>query len=635
MDNISFFIRRFVLEGSQSVKAVKLHETGGSPGVIPGYFVMSSAPPNIEDAVKVSPEETANTQAGVAAIADDLWRILKQSDQQTAPELVILVHGYNTRMTNVKAWYGKIFRYTNTYDNAIAARPHQVFIGFRWPSETVKFGQLGAMVTQLPPLPKGLMALGAALAAGLALTRLLLQPATIWGTLLSVGAGAGIFLVGLLAALVLLRTLGYFRDQYRATNFGVLDLVELLRQIDQAMVQRQADAILKEDPTTTKATWQARQRWRDHLPKVRLSFVGHSMGGLVVTNAMRILSDVFDTRSIDKVPTPDIGMTFRLERLVLASPDIPVLTLISSRANFLASSLRRFSETYLFSSEGDIALRIASTAANYISFPSCTQTRGYRLGNVALRTLERKSAQDQFGLVNLDHLKTYYTTNIPLAQAIALDPDKIMENLFVTYSRRHQNGYVTLADLFEEQFEEQFEQKSARPRTCTTLADLFTFFDCTDYHDRVFDVETQKRGPKAMGIMTRAQGKRALNLLDYFRLTVDYALGKRDVHGGYFQGEFTQMLLYRLAFLGLEGLLDSLGNSTDEALEVLDQQCSDFGIQGFLSPLRYRVICQGVPASAAQTELLDAMSHDQDETETLLAQAEAAMGGAVTQWPHD
>ncbi|NJL46158.1 MAG: hypothetical protein HC922_11540 [Leptolyngbyaceae cyanobacterium SM2_3_12] len=105
----------------------------------------------------------------------------------------------------------------------------------------------------------------------------------------------------------------------------------------------------------------------------------------MVTNVIRILSDVFDSRSIEHQPTSDVGDVYCLERLVLASPDIPVLTIISNRANFLASSLRRFSESYLFCSEGDIALRIASTAANYIAFPSRTQSRGYRLGNVALQ----------------------------------------------------------------------------------------------------------------------------------------------------------------------------------------------------------------------------------------------------------
>jgi hypothetical protein len=57
-------------------------------------------------------------------------------------------------------------------------------------------------------------------------------------------------------------------------------------------------------------------------------------------------------------------------RFVLASPDISAEALLSNRANFLASSLRRFREAYLFSNEGDEVLRQISTTANYFSFPT-------------------------------------------------------------------------------------------------------------------------------------------------------------------------------------------------------------------------------------------------------------------------
>ena len=36
--------------------------------------------------------------------------------------------------------------------------------------------------------------------------------------------------------LFLLRIVGYFRDAYRATNYGVPDLVELIRQLDKAVL---------------------------------------------------------------------------------------------------------------------------------------------------------------------------------------------------------------------------------------------------------------------------------------------------------------------------------------------------------------------------------------------------------------
>jgi hypothetical protein len=130
---------------------------------------------------------------------------------------------------------------------------------------------------------------------------------------------------------------------------------------------------------------------------------------LVVTNVVRILSDVFDPASIvrnirgkkiesreadefaaQKVVEPemlekvtaDIGHVFSLVRLVLVSPDIPAEALIGNRANFLKSSLRRFKEAYLFSNEGDEVLRMISTAANYFSFPTRSRDYGYRLENV-------------------------------------------------------------------------------------------------------------------------------------------------------------------------------------------------------------------------------------------------------------
>ena len=176
--------------------------------------------------------------------------------------------------------------------------------------------------------------------------------------------------------IVLLRFVVYFRDNYRANNFGTPDLVELIRQIDNAL---------------TKDSLESKESWRK--TRIKLSFIGHSMGGFVVTNTVRILSDVFDSESVgtmstadpQKKPSPNIGNVFCLSRLVLVSPDIPAETIISGRANFLQSSLRRFEEAYLFSNEGDMALRLASTAANYFSYPSRTQNGGYRLGNVTVR----------------------------------------------------------------------------------------------------------------------------------------------------------------------------------------------------------------------------------------------------------
>ena len=70
---------------------------------------------------------------------------------------------------------------------------------------------------------------------------------------------------------------------------------------------------------------------RTDWPRVQLSFIGHSMGGFVVTNAIRTLSDVFAV-PVDALnsygagsppelrPQPPenlIGKTFELKRFVL------------------------------------------------------------------------------------------------------------------------------------------------------------------------------------------------------------------------------------------------------------------------------------------------------------------------------
>jgi hypothetical protein len=120
------------------------------------------------------------------------------------------------------------------------------------------------------------------------------------------------------------------------------------------------------------------------------------MGGLVVTNAIRALTDAFDVRATSLAlfgrkareegsrPTAAVGHVFRLMRFVLASPDIPAEHLLSSRSNFLASALSRFDEAYLFSNEGDEVLRQISTLANYFSFPTKSRNYGWRLGNVEI-----------------------------------------------------------------------------------------------------------------------------------------------------------------------------------------------------------------------------------------------------------
>lgn len=563
---------------------------------IPGYFVVSTAPPNIEDGVTGDPVAAAQ---GVRAIAADLFRIHKQ--QETPPELVITVHGYNTHEDNVKAWYGDIYRYINQTDPAILRRRNVVFIGYRWSSESLQLHPLHLWQNfhALPRLPRVLLVVGVLLAVGLVGLTALAWVDGVWEVAIAILLGVVTTFTGVGLSLLLLRLSGYFRDVYRATNFGVLDLVELIRRLDKELVRRRA---LDYPPIVDdrSAYQSARTDWEQSPRKIRLSFIGHSMGALVVTNIVRILSDVFDMRSVEQQPPADIGNTLSLHRLVLVAPDIPILSIISSRANVLASSLRRFNEAYLFSSEGDLALRLASTTANYISFPSATQSRGYRLGNV---TLVR---QRGYGIVNLRNLYRYFPRRLRLRKALALDPDEILSNLVVR-GWGHQ-GKGALSKLFERRLGEAMPEVS--------VADLFTFVDCTDYRDRCLCFEDHQPRPDhgTMGLLTRAHRKRSLNLFDYALLVVDSILGRRDVHGGYFQGEFSRELIYRLVFLGFDGVLKHIAPgvaSADAGLEAFHEKCKRLGMQVYLSPLRYRSDVQGQPVQVAKAEMLQKIKDQQ------------------------
>ncbi len=574
----------------------------------PAYLVTSTAPHNIDESIEVPSEDSvAQTQKGLMAIARTLHRIQNDPNITEPPELVVAVHGYNTEEKGIRAWYSDIYRYIAQDDRQIRQRRNLVFIGYRWSSErfSLRPRHLWRNLRALPEVPQGLLASGLVLVllywgwAGFG--KPLGRTGFVYNLLVEGGLSVVIALTVTILTLLLLRLSVYFRDVYRAINFGVPDLTELLRQIDQTVIDLRHEEIKHTSASYGEAIRRAKQSYDESLPRIKLSFLGHSMGGLVVTNVVRILSDVFDRGSIANNPTPKIGDTLSLGRLILASPDIPVLSIISSRANGLASSLRRFSEAYLFSNEGDLALRLASTAVNYISFPSAKQHYGQRLGSIALTNDAYKK-----GIINLPLLQKHYSLKKDLGAAIIDDPGDILNALFITHSSGSGNGYLSLGDLFA------IEHKAKSP---ATLADLFTFFDCTDYRDHRLALVgvngRRERSLRKTGLLTRAKGKRHLTTWDYLELIFDTVVGRRDVHGGYFHGEYSRQLIYRIAFLGFEGTLqaiaaetDSAGVSPAQALGVLDGRCMEKGIEVYLSPLRYRVDVQGASFSAAREEML-------------------------------
>ena len=322
----------------------------------PAYFVASTAPVNVED-------RQADSTSDPKSLIDEISQHLQKHKGNA--EILIVIHGHNTSRAGVRNWFESIGQHLAIHHRK--SRPKGfILIGYRWPSE------------QIFPLPSEGQEKDNSFSDKYKSARkalpVILGKISRWGTIGLVGGIIGIlasfvatalqfpnavtFLVifsaltilSLVAVspiftLLILRLVGYFRDNYRASNFGVADLVELIRQID--------SSLMKNSPG--KGSSEQADYWKNN--RVKLSFIGHSMGAFVVTNTVRILSDVFDPNSVgsidavnpEKNPSPSIGNVFSLGRLVLVAPDIPAETIVSGRANFLQSSLRRFEEAYLFS----------------------------------------------------------------------------------------------------------------------------------------------------------------------------------------------------------------------------------------------------------------------------------------------
>lgn len=535
------------------------------PEAVLGFYVNSTAPINVED-------EPVLPKTSVQTTINKIARSLASSNK---PQIVIAIHGYGTQRSDAKQRCEKIYRYAKT-----VCEPNTcVFLGYLWPSEkptgdasmpnSTFLDKLKDAIHSFPLLPTGLF-WGALLVSLVATFFLLTNDA--FNRVLTPILIISVLIFSILLAIILLRLSTYFRDNYRATNYGVLDLVELIRQLDLAIAEASTEGAIA-----------------DGSKKVQLSFIGHSMGCFIVTNAVRILSDVFDPRAVDKRPTANLGRVFCLDRLLLVAPDIPIESIMPRRSNFLRSSLHRCKEAYVFANEGDLALRLASTTANYFSFPARTRFSGYRLGNLTVQRFKNKDdhenrrLQDQdYGIVNIQN-------------AMVQSPYQYLE--VRASDREHQ----TLSEIRPP---ETVEKEQLDVVKNVPVSDLFTYFDCTDYVDRQGDPTVTQASEQAEGVVSYALRKSALNLSDYVSLSLAYFLSKPkniNVHGGYFEGILSQHLIYNLAFLGFKGLLETLETPPQEtsleALPLEDRQallyelsevCRQKGIQVVLAPVRYK-----------------------------------------------
>ena len=498
---------------------------------IPAYFIESTAPDNVDDRrVTPTPLPPHLTPIPAQQAIDDIAGELAGAD---TPNLVVMVHGFNNPEPAVLEMYAGAFAAVHA-DPAIPAGKGLVFIGYRWPSERMGTPLRGSWKA-LPTFATWVLYLGVIITVAAHLF-FHFYGWSQWGNHLVTLLGWT--LAGLVLTAVLLRALVYFRDRYRATNYGVPDLVHIIRVIDGAMMKRREDAGVT-----------AAQHYVD------LSFIGHSMGGFVVTNAIRVLSDVFKMRvsaleqfgtaaSAEGDASPHIGNVFRLKRFVLASPDIPAESLLDNRANFLAAALKQFREAYLFCSEGDEVLRQISTFTNYFAFPTKSRNHGFRLGNVEI--LSRN-----FGMIHV-------------ADADFLGALRV--------------GRLTLQQL-DDQLEDAAAARHGVARSPETAAPRakrlprrFTYFDCTDYV-----------GPDRQGmirpLLTFAKWDKRHNAAAHLRwhqhlhLLLAYVVrGRPNVHGGYFEGELSQRLMYRLACLGFSGTETAFGSEAEMSAACAAQQ---------------------------------------------------------------
>lgn len=627
------------------------------------------------------------SELGLKTIADDIQE--KNKGISSEVELVIAIHGYNTTGSGVMNWYEKIVDFAN--ENKIGQS--SVFLGYRWPSESFAHNWIDNLRNALSAMPLVLLLVLSTGLFGLVgivisfLIKFSFEPLVIF--LVTVLATA---LFSLPLALILLRILVYLRDSYRATNFGIPDLVELIRQLDDQLLAKAVERFMADSENIktiegiqdiikyfqtrfqngvdkNKCEDTITQILKDHLkrenywtggtiyipkllldigvnskkvekeasniPKeiteklesislevqegfkrisnnrdefgwlvnedkrIRLTFLCHSMGAFVTTGVVRILSDVFDSSSIGSLdqiqpknlPTSKIGHVFRLGRLILVSPDIPQWAITSNRANFLRSSLRRFEEAYLFSNEGDMALLVASTSANYSMLPTRTGQRSFRLGNLAIKR------QYDYGIINLEKLKR-------------CNNGDCLEDLL---------NYLEIGGFCLTEIRERTPSNSKHQQP---LADLFTYFDCTDYTDFKL-LLNNKEGIEKLTSKKNKILSYSLNYPSYlfggllkfitqFRLVLDGLICQRiDTHGGYFSGVFCRNVIYQLAFGGFKDLLKTsfleeqlrslshekrctfkkLNNSLnpEKDIDLLNEIFKDKQIRVVLSPERYLV----------------------------------------------
>lgn len=360
------------------------------------FLVVSTAPVSLEVDRVLPPLKRFRPLFNVRELA----QIMAQRQVQ---RVTLRTHGYSNEARGFYQRFGKEAQELNQPDRTTQTRPlddDHFYIGYHWPSEqpVTSPGLWSDYHTHPGVVLKFLFVLSGL--AGIVgtllwfLLRVLGVPLLeILGTLpgiaqawqwLQFSATAALavqwywivptlFMFWLLAFL-LLRIVVYQRDRYRAIHYGAPDLAEFFWRVDKEIGQE----------------------YTRQPPQLLLNLIGHSMGGLVLVNVLRILSeygrDDQGTLNPDSMLPTDlveenrVGQHWILDKLILASPDIPLEFMREGRNNYVRSAMRRCRRIYLMSSDRDIVLRYLATLGNWFSEPSI-QMAGLRLGNVYLKSV--------------------------------------------------------------------------------------------------------------------------------------------------------------------------------------------------------------------------------------------------------
>jgi pimeloyl-ACP methyl ester carboxylesterase len=332
------------------------------------YLVVSTAPVSLE----VERRFPSTLRFRPLFNIDELARTIQQSNVNA---LTLRTHGY---ATPAKGFYDGFAEEADSLQQASTISAQHLYVGYHWPSEQpfLNLGLLKDLISNVGILLKfvgSLFVISLVPSLALALLYDLVLPLQIrWYWTFPVI----VFLLWLLA-FGLLRAVVYQRDRYRAIHYGAPDLAEFFWRLDRVIKRLQAPAAPMEDSITLPE--------RD---RIRVNLVGHSMGGLVVVNMLRVLSDRFGKDDRITEQEKQMGECLDLGKLILASPDIPLELIQEGRNNYVRSAIRRCEQIYLMSSDRDIVLRYLSILSNWFTEPSIEMS-GLRLGNVYLKRADK------------------------------------------------------------------------------------------------------------------------------------------------------------------------------------------------------------------------------------------------------